>query len=144
MSKTVTADELPKVAKEFLDFLSTRVSQSSATIIGLSGDLGAGKTTFTQAIARELGVAETVASPTFVIEKVYLLPKDAPFQRLIHIDAYRLSDGEDLRSLGWDEISTDPHNMIIVEWPEHVRDLGSAFVAVSLGHVDEHTRTITW
>lgn len=95
---------------------------AEATIVALSGELGAGKTTFVQGIAAALGVTETVSSPTFVIEKVYTL-EGQPFEHLIHIDAYRLKGAEELRHLGWDEKAADPHNLILVEWPERVQEL---------------------
>ena len=96
--------------------------KDSATILALSGDLGAGKTTFAQGIARALGVTDQVTSPTFVIEKIYQL-QDQAFARLIHIDAYRLNDPHELEVLGWKEIIADPKNLIIIEWPEKVADL---------------------
>jgi tRNA threonylcarbamoyladenosine biosynthesis protein TsaE len=94
----------------------------SATIIALSGDLGAGKTTFAQGIARALGIEENVTSPTFVIEKIYQLDGQK-FSRLIHIDAYRLNDPHELEVLGWKEIIADPANLILVEWPEKAAGL---------------------
>ena len=94
----------------------------SATVITLSGELGAGKTTFVQEVARALGVSETVSSPTFVIEKIYELT-DQKFSHLIHIDAYRLKDAEELKHLGWEEIAADAGNLICIEWPERVSEL---------------------
>ena len=93
--------------------------ESRATIIALSGDLGAGKTTFTQALARALGVTDEVVSPTFVIQKRYPLEGQV-FKNLVHVDAYRLEDVEELRALGWDELTADAENIIVIEWPEHV------------------------
>ena len=95
---------------------------NSATILALSGDLGAGKTTFAQGIARALGVEENVTSPTFVIEKIYQLAGQK-FSHLIHVDAYRLNGPHELELLGWKEITADPKNLIIIEWPEKVVDL---------------------
>ncbi len=102
-----------------------------ATLVTLSGELGAGKTSFTKAVARTLGVEDIVTSPTFVLEKIYLLPpklghrtsKFGPvFKRLIHIDAYRLEKGSDLTPLGFDELMQDASNLILLEWPEKVAD----------------------
>jgi tRNA threonylcarbamoyladenosine biosynthesis protein TsaE len=104
------------------DFISTLPPRERATIVTLSGDLGAGKTTFAQGIAKHLGIDETVTSPTFVIEKVYQLKKQ-PFERLIHIDAYRLESAHELEVLGWEEIAADPKNVIVIEWPERVLEL---------------------
>ncbi len=93
-----------------------------ATLVTLSGDLGAGKTTFVQGIAAVLGITETVTSPTFVIENVYALT-DQKWKRLIHIDAYRLEKGSELEHLGWNEIVADPENLILLEWPEKVAEI---------------------
>lgn len=92
-----------------------------ATIVALSGDLGAGKTTFVQAVARVLGVREPVQSPTFVIMQVYdIIDSGTGFTRLVHIDAYRLHGAHDIEVLGWKELAADPHNLIFIEWPEQV------------------------
>jgi tRNA threonylcarbamoyladenosine biosynthesis protein TsaE len=103
-------------------------SADAATLVTLSGELGAGKTTFVQAVAKALGVEESVTSPTFVIEKIYHLPAQAglqgeKFKRLIHIDAYRLEKSHELEALGFEELLRDPANLILLEWPERVSDL---------------------
>ena len=90
-------------------------------MVALSGDLGAGKTTFAQGVAQALGVQETVTSPTFVIEKIYKL-ENAKWQRLIHIDAYRLKGAHELEVLGWKELVADTGNLILIEWPERVAE----------------------
>ncbi len=113
--------ELEKEAREFASRLTP--ATSAATLVTLSGELGAGKTTFTQAVARALGVTESVTSPTFVLEKIYPLTSGAPgFARLIHIDAYRLKDGSELVPLDFAAILQDPENLILLEWPEMVAD----------------------
>ncbi len=99
-----------------------RPSGGRAIIMALQGNLGAGKTTFTQALAKGLGVKEKVNSPTFVIEKIYRL-KNKSFTNLIHLDAYRLKSAKDLKKLGWGEIVRDQKNLIILEWPERVKAL---------------------
>jgi tRNA threonylcarbamoyladenosine biosynthesis protein TsaE len=93
-----------------------------ATVVTLSGELGAGKTAFAQVVAKEFGIEEPVTSPTFVIEKVYELAPEAPqgFGRLIHIDAYRLDSARDLEVLGWSVLLADTRNLILIEWPERV------------------------
>ena len=111
--------ELQALARTFVESL---VPMDGAMVITLSGDLGAGKTTFAQGIARTLGVVETVSSPTFVIEKVYALSAQR-WNRLVHIDAYRLNSSHELMVLGWNELIADPKNIIVLEWPERVSDL---------------------
>ncbi len=112
----VLESEMPKKAA---DFVATLKPGKTATVVTLSGELGAGKTTFAKGIAKSLGVDETVSSPTFVIEKIYSL-KDQLFSRLIHIDAYRLKDVHELETIGWQGIVADLENIIVLEWPEGV------------------------
>jgi len=106
-----------KIARGFLDKLKIG---KSATVVGLYGELGAGKTAFTQAISKLLGVRSKVASPTFVIMKRYSL-KNSKHNFLFHIDAYRLKNEKELLHLGWEEIIKDRNNLIFIEWPENVR-----------------------
>ncbi|MBI2409935.1 tRNA (adenosine(37)-N6)-threonylcarbamoyltransferase complex ATPase subunit type 1 TsaE [Candidatus Kaiserbacteria bacterium] len=113
-------EALTEEAKRFVETLAP--AANAATLVALSGELGAGKTAFTKAVARALGVEETVTSPTFVLEKIYLLPAKKPFKRLVHIDAYRLTSGAELAPLGFDELMKDPSNLVLLEWPEHVAD----------------------
>lgn len=94
-----------------------------ATLVTLSGELGAGKTAFTQSVAKALGITDAVTSPTFVLEKIYALPAQASFTHLIHIDAYRLTDGAELAALGFDEAMSGAENLIMLEWPERVADM---------------------
>jgi tRNA threonylcarbamoyladenosine biosynthesis protein TsaE len=109
--------------------------ESNATLITLSGELGTGKTSFTQGVARALGVETPVTSPTFVLQKIYQLPEEAGrgFARLVHIDAYRLKSGEDLTALGFNSLMEDAKNLIVLEWPERVADaLPQAHITVTL------------
>lgn len=92
---------------------------NEAVVVGLSGHLGSGKTTFTQFVAKALGVDETVTSPTFVIMKAYETDNDH-FHRLVHIDAYRLERPEELEALNFEKLIAEPHSLILIEWPENV------------------------
>ncbi|MFA5744666.1 MAG: tRNA (adenosine(37)-N6)-threonylcarbamoyltransferase complex ATPase subunit type 1 TsaE [Candidatus Paceibacterota bacterium] len=139
-----TLEELDAEVERFIGVLSSK--EGGATLVTLSGDLGAGKTAFTKAVARILGVEETVTSPTFVLEKIYQLGGPAPkFKRLVHIDAYRLESGDDLAPLGFDELMQDSSNLILLEWPEKVADaLPAPDVKISfVVHTDE-SRTISY
>lgn len=105
---------LPELEAEAVRFMGSLAgSEQGATLVTLSGELGAGKTAFTKAIARSLGVEEIVNSPTFVLEKIYLLPDGQPFKRLVHIDAYRLEKDADLAPLGFDERMKDSGSLKI-------------------------------
>lgn len=117
--------------------------EGEATLVGLSGDLGAGKTAFVKVAARTLGVLEEVLSPTFVLAKFYDTHGHFPWSRLVHIDAYRIDDPAELSALRWDEIMRDPHNIVFLEWPER---LGATFpndaTMLRFRFVNETTRAI--
>ncbi len=135
---THSLEETQNFAKEFLQ--SLKLQESEATIVGLYGNLGAGKTTFTQAIAKELGIKEAITSPTFVIEKIYEI-KHNNFARLIHIDAYRLEGGNELQNLNFEEIVSNKNNLIFIEWPENVKDiLPENHIKLFCEFVDESSR----
>lgn len=118
--QTHSLDEFRSFAMDFALALAPR--SSGATVVTLSGELGAGKTTFVQEIAKSLGVTESITSPTFVIEKVYEVEGSA-FRRLVHIDAYRLKSEHELEVLGWKEIISEKRNLVLIEWPERVPGL---------------------
>ncbi len=81
-------------------------------VVCLYGDLGAGKTTLVQGIARGLGIKKRVISPTFIIIRNY--------DRLYHIDLYRLDDA---KTLGLEELWSDPANILLIEWPERAETI---------------------
>lgn len=81
-------------------------------VLVLSGDLGAGKTTFTQGLALGLGIDERVTSPTFVISRVHPNPTGAP--ALVHVDAYRLGSLGELEDLDLD--ADLESSVVVVEW----------------------------
>jgi tRNA threonylcarbamoyladenosine biosynthesis protein TsaE len=136
---THNTTETQQVAYDFVSRLNPK--KDSATVVGLSGDLGAGKTTFTQCVAQELGITETVVSPTFVIEKIYEL-ENQKFTHLIHIDAYRLEHSDELVRLGWREVIADPQNLVLIEWPERVADIMPEHISIQFTHVSEGVREI--
>lgn len=141
MEKILTLDKIKETAIEIIKKVSKN-SNSKATILAFYGDLGAGKTTITQDIAKQLGISESVISPTFVIMKIYKT-KNQKFKKLIHIDAYRLKESSELLHLGWEEMIKDKDNLIIVEWPERVPEcVASGVYNIKLGHVDKTTRSI--
>lgn len=132
--------ETEEVAKKFADSLK---QGSTATVVGLCGDLGSGKTTFVQAVGRLLGIREPITSPTFVILKRFKI-QDSRFKNLVHIDAYRLERGEELLRIGWNGIAKNPENLILMEWPERVADIlpRKNYTELSFEFVDESTRKI--
>lgn len=85
-------------------------------ILVISGPLGAGKTTFVQALAKELGAKRMPKSPTFSMLRTY----DIPRGRLFHVDAYRIEDERDLLPLDLDDELLEPGTILVIEWPEHI------------------------
>ncbi len=144
MEKVVqTLSELHDEATRLVGLLSP---STHATLITLSGELGAGKTAFTKAIAHTLGVDEVVSSPTFVLEKIYKLNSEySTFVRLIHIDAYRLEEGSDLAPLQFHELMQDTGNLILLEWPEKVADaLPTPAMKITLTVRSDGSRSISY
>jgi len=139
--RTRSVDELRADARAFA--LSLVPHTNSATVVALYGDLGSGKTTFVQEVARAQGVTKTVISPTFVIERVYKLANQK-FERLVHIDCYRIESAEEITAIGWKEKLAHPGNLIFVEWAERIEEvLPPSAVRIYFEHVDEHKRKIT-
>lgn len=117
--------------------------RAHAAVVALSGDLGAGKTTFAQGFARALGVKSKIVSPTFVIFRRYLLvpergqqaeskdhnnviPRQAReiYSRYFyHVDAYRIHVAKELATLGFKKILADPKNIVLIEWPKNIHKL---------------------
>ena len=136
--------ELDDFARFFLQHLP--VNSKQALVVGLAGELGSGKTAFTQIVAKIFGIEVPLTSPTFVIQKKYeiVLPQNN-LKELIHIDAYRLDCGKELLALGWEEIVRDPRNIIFLEWPEKVGDiLDEQVIFLHFEFLDETTRKISY
>lgn len=93
-------------------------------IVALIGDLGSGKTIFVKGLARGLGVKNIITSPTFVLMKIYKLKvKSLKFKvlNLVHIDAYRLKNGEELAAIGALDYFNDKNTITVIEWADRVK-----------------------
>lgn len=143
-----------KIAKELAkEILISTKNNKKATVVGLSGDLGAGKTTFTKSFAKALGVKETIKSPTFNLMKKYEIrstksetnPKSKILNPkfLYHIDAYRIKKPKEMLMLEWKKMINDPRNIIVVEWAENIKKVfpGQHF-GLNLSHLGESRRGI--
>lgn len=125
-----------------------RISEAeprSAFVVCMEGDLGAGKTTFTQGLLKGLKVKGPYTSPTFVVMKEYRLQTtNYKLQTVYHIDAYRINE-KDLQNLGWEELIAEPKNIIIVEWSERVKKiLPKNSLKIKFEWVDENKRKISF
>jgi tRNA threonylcarbamoyladenosine biosynthesis protein TsaE len=103
-------------------------AHSAAKILALSGDLGSGKTTFSQGFAKALGISSRIISPTFIIMRSYKLTithHSSLITHFYHIDLYRLEHSikEEFENLGVFEIFNDPKNIVLIEWAEKAKSL---------------------
>lgn len=135
-------DETQQIARKYAAELITR-HHGEPIIIALEGELGAGKTTFTQAFIAALGVEERVKSPTFVLMKEYPLMATPGYHALYHLDCYRLRDSKDLIPLGIEKILMTKGVIVLIEWAERVEDiLPRNKIVVHIDHIAEQTRNI--
>jgi tRNA threonylcarbamoyladenosine biosynthesis protein TsaE len=142
MPQTFELKDIDSIAKELLASYA-KVSDKYATVMGFTGDLGVGKTTLIQAIARALGVSENVTSPTFVLQKNYPLTSQS-FDTLVHIDTYRIESIDELGVLHFDELLKQSRTLILIEWPERIASaLPVHTKLLTLEIIDDHTRKLT-
>lgn len=111
----------------------------TGTVLALYGNLGSGKTTFTQGLAKGLGIKQKIISPTFIIVRKYDLSslrerseskgkdskslRQAQATNFYHIDLYRIENVNDVASLGLEEILNDKSNIVAIEWPEKIEKI---------------------
>lgn len=115
---THSAEETKALGKQIAKELNP------GTLLCLQGDLGAGKTTFTQGLLEGLGAKRPYVSPTFVLMKQYDLdePSAQGIERIYHADAYRVEE-KDFQELGFREWCEDQKGIVILEWPEKIENL---------------------
>lgn len=114
--------ELEKVVGDVLKAYEERKNKSRAFVLALHGTLGAGKTTFMQKLATHVGVTEQVTSPTFVVMKKYT-SSYAGLEQVVHIDAYRIEEVDEMRPLRFTEELEQKDTIIGIEWAEHIAPL---------------------
>lgn len=105
-------EDLPEAAKELLSFLKGRSEQ----VCLFEGDMGAGKTTFIKELCRQLGVTDTVQSPTFSIINEYRTEEGRP---VYHFDFYRIEEVEEAVQIGAEEYFYSGE-LCLIEWPSRV------------------------
>ncbi|MCK5122550.1 MAG: tRNA (adenosine(37)-N6)-threonylcarbamoyltransferase complex ATPase subunit type 1 TsaE [Candidatus Pacebacteria bacterium] len=141
---TKSSRETKMFAKKILKKL-LKLNSSKSLVICLYGDLGGGKTTFTQGLAKELGIKETVNSPTFLIMKKYKSSKNNKKYTLYHFDCYRISNQQEILDLGWEEIINSKNNIIVIEWPEKIEKiLPKERLDLKFEFIDKNTRKISF
>lgn len=145
-----SAQDTQAIAAQLAQKVLAAMPQAAATIIALRGDLGAGKTTFTQGFAQALGILQLPKSPTFNLVKIYPIP---PFENrklkienlfLCHLDCYRLQGHKDLAVIDLHSLFSDANNIILIEWPENIGDgLPRDRIEVHFEHAGIDSRSIS-
>ncbi len=153
-------DELKNVAQELFKSVLLKMAleertgkKYNATVIGLCGDLGSGKTTFTKYFAKQFGIlAKDIISPTFIIQKKFRIIKKErieknkqplPFKNFYHLDVYRIENSNEILKLKWQETLDNSENIILVEWANKIEDiLPVDTIKMYFESIDENTRKI--
>jgi tRNA threonylcarbamoyladenosine biosynthesis protein TsaE len=138
------ADFEKQVEEIFVEIINYRQADK-AVVVALSGNLGVGKTTFVQMLAKKFGINEKVTSPTFTIFKVYEISSQENFSRLIHMDAYRIEDLSELKPLRFFELLDDKKTLLCIEWAEKiVSALPKNIIKIHIEILDGGQRKIIW
>ncbi len=129
----IALDQLQSFAHDVASRIAVK-KDGMAFLVTLRGELGAGKTTFVQALARELGAGVPIKSPTFTLMKKYPI-EFGEFMSFVHIDAYRLDGAAQFAALHPEEFLQDPGVIVCVEWPERVEGaLPKPDIALTFAH----------
>lgn len=113
---SLTEKQTFKIAEDFAKRLN------SGGVIGLIGDLGAGKTVFVKGLARGLKIKQNISSPTFVLMRVYKTT-NPKIERLVHVDAYRIKKARSLKGIGLDDYLDDEKTLVVIEWANLVKEI---------------------
>lgn len=119
--------------------LASKLAKKIHGVIALSGELGAGKTTFVQGFAAGLGIKDKIISPTFVLIRQHKIPKSKKL--LYHIDLYRIE--KDFSQLGLEEILENTDNIVVIEWAEKLKNLPKGTIRIVIQKQREDERLIT-
>ena len=135
--RCVRAGDTQRAGEQFAAVLQPR------DVVLLEGTLGAGKTTFTQGVARGLGVSERVTSPTFVVVRQHRANNDLGIVTLHHADVYRVEHLGEVIDLALGEL-VEEDGVALVEWGELAASLfGDQVLTLHFGFDDDDARTIT-
>lgn len=132
MYKILSFDEMTNLSKKLAHYVTPN------TTLALIGDLGTGKTTFTQTMARELGIKENIKSPTFNYVLEYLSGK----MPLYHFDVYRLGDPMEIYEIGYEDYLNN-NGLCIIEWANIIEtELPKTYIKIEISYNDENSRGV--
>ena len=124
-------------ANETMDFAYELAKKTKAPkIIVLSGDLGAGKTTFTKGFAKGLGINEIITSPTFTLLNEY-----EGKEKMYHFDMYRINDESEAVEFGILDYFNDPKAIVVIEWYQNIAGLlPKHYIQININKIDDNKR----
>jgi len=137
---------ISKSPKETLA-LAQKISRKleGGEVIALNGELGSGKTTFIKGLAKSSAVKEEITSPTFVVLKSYQGKIKDKEIVLVHIDAYRINNIDDIKSVGIEDYLERNDVVMVVEWAERIKEILPAdLYQINFKFIDENTREISY
>ena len=114
---TQSAEETQRLGAKLGSLFLTQKGRGLPHVLCLSGELGSGKTTFVQGLAKGLEINKRLPSPTFIIVRRYTIPQ---LSFLFHLDLYRINNEREAASLGFSEMLKVPRAVIVVEWPDRL------------------------
>ncbi len=133
MEKIMTFEEINKFSKKLANYVK------SGDLIALIGDLGTGKTTFSQNFAKEFGVTDTLKSPTFN----YVLEYFSGRLPLYHFDVYRLSNPEEIYEIGYEDY-LNGDGVLLIEWANIIEsELPKEYIKINFEYFDEDKRKLS-
>ena len=151
---TKNPSQTKKAAKELAFSIKETRGRKTALVLALEGDLGSGKTTFIQGLAKGLVIRDKILSPTFVVFKKFQIPitksqinsksQLSKFKTFYHLDCYRIG-AKDLLGLGLKDILIEPRNLVVIEWAEKIKKiLPKNTLWIKFKHLDEKSRKINF
>ena len=117
MAKTTWAVKSP--AK--LEVVARELLAAKPGLLALVGPLGAGKTTFTQALGKALGIRQHVTSPTYVLQQVYRIENSPTYDTLVHVDCYRIKADHEVPALDLAYWCERPKTLVVIEWADLIK-----------------------
>ncbi len=127
---------------EEIDRLATALAEKlrNGGCLGLIGDLGAGKTTFTKKICEHYNITENVKSPTFT----YVIEYNSGNVPVYHFDVYRINDSEEIYEIGFEDYIGEDGSVVIVEWADKILDeMPYDTVFVEINHYSDTAREVS-
>ncbi|MBI2594674.1 MAG: tRNA (adenosine(37)-N6)-threonylcarbamoyltransferase complex ATPase subunit type 1 TsaE [Candidatus Colwellbacteria bacterium] len=128
-----SSEETSNLAKLFAEELLKTKPNKEALVVGLIGELGAGKTTFIQSFLRASGVKKRIVSPTFIFSRHYKLPKyprksasnlrKSAILSAWHFDLYRLGSPKEIKEVGLGDVMKNPENLVLIEWADKIKGM---------------------